>query len=735
MPRPRPSRARARGRRGRAPRPSRARARRSSGTLSSSKPARRALDGRVGDAGGDEREHERLAHPPAAYASTRPTATAARGPWQAEHVAARDGDVEIAELGRDGVDHLRVARTAADERDQLAARHAARSVDGAPHVAPDHRLLGAAPQPAPDLGRERRRERLRRPAGEHAQVRQRDGRCGLAEEGARAVLVVQHERRLDARRAVPLGALGTVARRRRGVPGRCAVTSSPAPAVTTAVPSRCRSTVPPPMSITNGVVPARGVVPAPSTAACDSAQTTCAPPGVRSASTSSSPLESPRASTRERERAPPLQAAAQAGILGRLGQPAPERVEHAFVRARRAAQRGHRARRRAAARARRAPLPCRRRRAGARSCRSSRPRGRPCPPRARRAPCAGPPPRARRDGRRAPRPARGRAARPAAADPRARSRSPPARRPRARRARRSGRIAASGTSSTIGRSRSKRLPISTASSPCTITPAMRWPRSRAARSCAAASSKSSSSTIASTARGRRRRQLVEPAQAPAGRARRPDGVSLTGRTTALRARSSSSSRPSSTRPVSTGSSSASSRRCNGSPRRRSARATSSLTPAAHAVEPFAPVVAVRQHAEEVGRGARRRGARRRAPSSSCRRRRPRRALASPHAVSPRRTYARAPRARARRTASRVARLQPVGELVQLERSGAAGAQRLVELEQLLVRERHELGAAAEVVGELRIAALLREVRLLPQHLGTDADVVGRDLARARPRRA
>ena len=75
------------------------------------------------------------------------------------------------------------------------------------------------------------------------------------------------------------------------------VTSSPAPAVTTARPSRWRSTVPPPMSITNGVVPARGVVPAPSTAAADSAQTTCAPPGVRSASTSSRPLESPRAST------------------------------------------------------------------------------------------------------------------------------------------------------------------------------------------------------------------------------------------------------------------------------------------------------------------------------------------------------------------------------------------------------------------------------------------------------
>ena len=116
---------------------------------------------------------------------------------------------------------------------------------------------------------------------------------------------------------------------------------------------------------------------------------------------------------RERERAPTLQAPAQARILGRLRQAAPERVEHAFVRARRAAQRGHRARAGAAARARRAPRPCRRRRAGARSCRSSRPRGRPCPPRARRAPCAGPPPRARRDGRRAPRPARGRAARPA----------------------------------------------------------------------------------------------------------------------------------------------------------------------------------------------------------------------------------------------------------------------------------------------------------------------------------
>ena len=169
---------------------------------------------------------------------------------------------------------------------------------------------------------------------------------------------------------------------------------------------------------------------------------------------------------------------------------------------------------------------------------------------------------------------------------------------------------------------------------------MRCPRSRAAQSRAAASSKSSSSTIASTGSGpaaspsssilRRR-----PPAAPA-----PDGVSLTGRTTALRARSSCSSLPSSTRPVSTGSSSASSRRCNGSPRRRSARATSSLTPAEHAVDPFAPVVAVRQTPRKSGAAP---GVRRATassvvelptstpPTST--------GALCPHAVSPRRTYA------------------------------------------------------------------------------------------------
>ena len=134
-------------------------------------------------------------------------------------------------------------------------------------------------------------------------------------------------------------------------------------------------------------------------------------------------------------------------------------------------------------------------------------------------------------------------------------------------------------------------------------------------------------------------QLVQPAQPPARRPR--PGRRLADRTHDGIAREIELLQPARARrgPVSTGSSSASSRRCTGSPRRRSARATSSLTPAAHAVEPFAPVVAARHTPRKSG-GAPASAARRPAPWWSCRRRRPPTSISAiRHAVSPRRTYA------------------------------------------------------------------------------------------------
>ena len=410
------------------------------------------------------------------------------------------------------------------------------------------------------------------------------------------------------------------------------VTSSPAPAVTTAVPSRWRSTVPPPMSITNGVVPARGVVPAPSTAARDSrANDVRAARRARGEHLQQAARVAP-GEHGERERAPALQAAAQARILGRLRQAAPERVQDAFVSARRAAQRGHRARR-----GRRLALVEHR----ARAVGEEQAHGR-VDRLGRRAGHA----RLAHDERRAPAgdrargvTGRARLVRPEAEQlgqpervARARSRSPPARRPRAPRARRAGRIAASGTSSTIGRSRSKRLPISTASSPCTITPAMRWPCSRAAHSRAAASSKSSSSTIASTVRGRR----SPSARRSCAGARRPHPPPTASRSPGAPRRCARGRAPPAAEldeagvdGVELGQQQA----VNGSPSRRSARARARSRPRRRRSSPSRRWS---RRARRRGSRARprRRAARRRAPWWSCRRRRPRRARLSPSRGEP-----------------------------------------------------------------------------------------------------
>ncbi len=499
---------------------------------------------------------------------------------------------------------------------------------------------------------------------------------------------MQDERRLDARGAVPLGALGGVAPDARAGPGRCASRARRRPRSRPPCPRgadprcrrRCRSR----------------------TASCPRAAS-CRRPA-------------PRRTTRRRPRAPRRACALRARPAGRSNRPGrappararaaaagggagrdPRAAPAAGTRRRRARLRAPRRRRAArsrsraaaAARARRARRPCRPRRAAARSCRSPRRPGPTCRPRAPPAPCACRRLRVRRGVRRAPRRARDAAARPAAAGRTARSRSRRRRRPRGPPGLRSAGSPRRAPRRRSAAPRSKRLPISTASSPCTITPAMRWPRSRAARSPAAASSKSSSSTIASTASlpaapsssARRRRR---PPAAPA-----PEGVSLTGRTTALRARSSSSSRPELDEP--------------GVDRveLRQQQAVQRLA------EP--PLGARDELAHARGAGGRALGARRgdapdaeevgRRTGREARHGELGRRVADVDARDQHRLFGEpAAHVRAARLAHergaqrRAACLEPVGELVELERARAAGSQRLVQLEQLLVRERDELGA-------------------------------------------
>ena len=179
-----------------------------------------------------------------------------------------------------------------------------------------------------------RRKRLRRAAGEHAQAGERDRRRGLAEEacGSRprgaARTASRRARRGGAWRAPPRRA------RRPSSPWQMRVTSSPAPAVTTARPSRCRSTVPPPMSITNGVVPARGVVPAPSTAASDSPHDDVRPAGR--------PLREHARAARSNRRARARPARARDGAAGAGAGPGPRAARAAGTRTRRAPARARR---------------------------------------------------------------------------------------------------------------------------------------------------------------------------------------------------------------------------------------------------------------------------------------------------------------------------------------------------------------------------------------------------------
>ena len=364
-----------------------------SGTPSSSKPAPHARrPRRRRRRGRREREHERLAHAPAAWASTSPTATAARGPWRPSTLPRATATSRSPSSAATASIDLGVARAAADERDQLAARHAAGRVDRAAHVATDHGLLGAAAQAAPDLRRQRRRERLGRAAREHAQVRQRGRRRGLPEEtcASRPRGAARTASR-HARREWPLGALGGVApdaeqpcADARHELARARGDDSPRPrGADPRCRRRCRSRT--------ASCPRAASCPAPSTGGVRLRADDVHAAGRALGEHVEQAARVASGEHRQRQRAAVLQAPAQAGILRRLRQRGTRR--------RRARPRAHRPRRAArvtlpggggAARSSSTPaVP---------SAKSSRTvvsiglggAGPPRRPRARRAPCAGP---------------------------------------------------------------------------------------------------------------------------------------------------------------------------------------------------------------------------------------------------------------------------------------------------------------------------------------------------------
>ena len=496
------------------------------------------------------------------------------------------------------------------------------------------------------------------------------------------------------------------------------VTSSPAPAVTTAAPSRCRSTVPPPMSITNGVVPARGVVPAPSTAANDSAQTTCTPPGVRSASTSSSPLESPRASTASasaRRRCRRRRRPGSSGGSGSRHQKASSTPSCAPAAPRSAVT-----------------LP-----GGGGGSRSS---STPAVPSAKSsrtvvsiASAAGPAVPASRTTSAVRRPATARAAWRAA-----RASSGP---------RRSSSASCRGSQSSLtlapgdgdlerrqGAARQDRGVRHLVDDRQAAVEAVADQHGVVALHDHARDAMAALARGAQAGRGvlevlvqhdrehglaaRGAVQLGQAAQAPAcgagarGRlAHGPhDGVA---REVEL-LQPPELDEPGVDR-VELGQQQA--------VQRLAEPPLGARDELAHARGAGRRALRARRggppDAEEVGRGARRE---------------PRhgelgRRVADVDARDQHRLFGQpaahvgAARLAHERGAQRgAARLEPIGELVELARARAAGPQRLVQLEQLLVRERHELGAAAQVVGQLRVAALLGEVGLLAQHVRADADV-------------
>ena len=77
----------------------------------------------------------------------------------AEDVPASNREITVLGFGGDEVQHLAVGRAPPDEQQELAAREPARGIEGAPEVPAKDVSLRCSAQAAPDLGRERRRER------------------------------------------------------------------------------------------------------------------------------------------------------------------------------------------------------------------------------------------------------------------------------------------------------------------------------------------------------------------------------------------------------------------------------------------------------------------------------------------------------------------------------------------------------------------------------------------------
>src|SRR5262245_20151878 len=126
------------------------------------------------------------------------------GPVPSEDVPARNREISVFDLDGYEVEDLAVGRAPSHEKQELAALEPASSVERAPEVPAEDVSLRRSTQAAPDLWRERRRERNESAPVDRAEPRQRGGGSRLAEEGPASVFVVERERRLHTRRAMAL---------------------------------------------------------------------------------------------------------------------------------------------------------------------------------------------------------------------------------------------------------------------------------------------------------------------------------------------------------------------------------------------------------------------------------------------------------------------------------------------------------------------------------------------------
>ena len=121
------------------------------------------------------------------------------GPVPSEDVPARNREVSVFDFGGDEVEDLAVGCAPSYEKQEFAAREPAGGVERTPEVPAENVSLRRSTQAAPDLWRERRRERNESAPVDRAEPRQRGRRSWLAEEGAASVFVVERERRLHPR--------------------------------------------------------------------------------------------------------------------------------------------------------------------------------------------------------------------------------------------------------------------------------------------------------------------------------------------------------------------------------------------------------------------------------------------------------------------------------------------------------------------------------------------------------